>query len=157
MRWREMVWPVTARCDRLPVLGPLAMGVMLLGVGLIATGGGWPVAFTTPLLFAAGAGHAAGFSPLANRLTEAVLPAQAAALSGLVITASLVGQVLGVAAFAGIYLGAAPHGSAQALAATTGAIAAALVVTAACAYRALAPARAIQFRLSIHERGDTRL
>jgi hypothetical protein len=125
-----------AVADRLPVIGPLAMGAMLLGVGLIATGGGWPVALTTPLLFAAGAGHACGFSPLANRLTRAVRPAQAAALSGLVITASVVGQVLGVAAFSGIYLGAAPHGSAQALAATTGAIAAALVVTAVCTYRA---------------------
>jgi predicted MFS family arabinose efflux permease len=125
-----------AVADRLPVIGSLAMGAMLLGVGLIATGGGWPVALTTPLLFAAGAGHACGFSPLANRLTRAVRPAQAAALSGLVITASVVGQVLGVAAFSGIYLGAAPHGSAQALAATTGAIAAALVVTAVCTYRA---------------------
>jgi hypothetical protein len=43
------------------------------------------------------------------------------------ITASLVGQVLGVAAFGGIYLGAALHGSAHAFAATTGAISAALV------------------------------
>jgi hypothetical protein len=117
------------------------MAAMLLAVGLIATGGGWPVALTTPLLFAGGAGHAFAFSPLANRLTAAVRPEQVAALSGLVITASLVGQVLGVAVFAGIYLGAAAHDSAHALATTTGAIAAALVITALCAGRALAPAR----------------
>jgi predicted MFS family arabinose efflux permease len=140
--------------DRLPVLGPLVMGATLLGVGLTAIGGGWPVAITTPLLFAGGAGHAFGFSPLASRLTEAVRPAQAATLSGLVITASFVGQVLGVAAFVGIYLGAAPHGSAQALAETTGAIAAALVATAVCAHRALAPARAAHFRLCSHRTGD---
>ena len=141
--------------DRLPVLGPLIMGATLVGVGLIATAGGWPVELTTPLLFVGGVGHAFGFSPLATRLTEAVRPGQAAALSGLLITASLVGDVLGVAAFAGIYLGAAPHGSAQALAATTGAIAAALVATAVCAYRALAPARALQLRLCAHRAGDS--
>ena len=140
--------------DRLPVLGPLVMGAALLGVGLTAIGGGWPVALTTPLLFAGGLGHAFGFSPLASRLTDAVRPAQAAALSGLVITASLVSQVLGIAAFVGIYLGAAPHGSAQALAATTGAIAAALVATAVCAHRALAPARALHLRLCTHRTGD---
>jgi MFS family permease len=119
--------------ERLPVLGPLAMGAGLLGVGLLAAGGGWPVGLTTPLLFAAGAGHACGFSPLAARLTAAVRAEQAADLSGLVLTASLVGQVLGVAAFAGIYLGAAPRGSAHALALTTGALAASLTLTAACA------------------------
>jgi MFS family permease len=125
--------------ERLPVFGPLAMGAALLGVGLIAAGGGWPLASTAPLLFAGGAGHACGFSPLAHRLTAAVGPAQAGDVSGLILTASLVGQVLGVAAFVGIYLGAAPHGSADALARTTGALALSLLVTAACAFRALAP------------------
>jgi MFS family permease len=125
--------------DRLPILGPLVMAAALLGVGLIAAGGGWPVALTTPLLFAGGAGHACGFSPLANRLTGAVRPEQAADLSGLLMTASLVGSVLGIAVFAGVYLGAATDGSAHALAITTGALAAALVVTAGCALRALAP------------------
>lgn len=127
--------------DRLPVLGPLTMAAALLGIGLIAADGGWPVALTTPLLFVAGAGHACGFSPLANRLTAAVAPAQAGDVSGLLLTASLVGSVLGVAAFVGIYLSAAPHGSAHALAQTTGALAVALLATAACARRALAPTR----------------
>src|SRR5206468_738852 len=88
------------------------------------------------LLFAGGVGHACGFSPLANRLTAAVRPAQAADLSGLVMTASLVGNVLGVAAFAGVYLGAASDGSAHALELTTAVLAGALVATAACAARA---------------------
>jgi hypothetical protein len=76
------------------------------------------VPLTTPLLFAGGVGHACGFSPPANRLTAAVRPEQAADLSGLALTASLVGSVLGIAVFVGVYLGAAPHGSAHALAIT---------------------------------------
>jgi MFS family permease len=123
--------------ELLPVAGPLVMGAGLVAIGLLAEGGGWPVPATTPLLFCAGAGHACAFSPLANRLTTLVRPAQAADLSGLLLTASLIGQVLGVAAFTGIYLSAAPHGSARALALTTWVIAAALVATAACAVRVL--------------------
>jgi MFS family permease len=125
--------------DRLPVGGPLAMGAAIFAVGLIATRGGWPVAATAPLLFVAGAGHAWGFSPLANRLTVTVRPDQVGDLSGLLMTASLVGAVIGTAGFVGIYLGAEAHGSAHALARTTGVLAAALVVTAACAVRALPP------------------
>jgi Major Facilitator Superfamily len=125
--------------DRLPVLGPLAMGAALIAVGLIASGGGWPVALTAPLLFAGGAGHACGFSPLANRMTGAVLPAQVADLSGLLMTASLIGAVLGTAGFVGVYFGAAGDGSADALALTTGVLAGTLAVTAGCAVRALGP------------------
>jgi MFS family permease len=138
LTWTRM--SLAAR-ERLPVAGPILMGSALLGVGLVAAGGAWPVAVTTPLLFAGGVGHAFGFSPLANRLTEAVAPAQAADLSGLLITASLVGSVLGVASFVGVYLGAAPDGSAHALARTTGVLAVVLVATAACAYAALASTR----------------
>jgi len=144
----------TATRDRLPVLGPLVMGAALLAVGLIAARGGWPVALTAPLLFAAGAGHACGFSPLATRLIAAVRPEQAADLSGLIITASLVGSVLGIGALVGVYLGAAPDGSGHALALTTGVLAAALVATAACAFRALAPGRAMSLQLSTQQTGD---
>ena len=114
-------------------------GAAIFAVGLIATRGGWPVAATAPLLFVAGAGHACGFSPLANRLTVTVRPDQVGDLSGLLMTASLVGAVIGTAGFVGIYLGAEAHGSAHALARTTGVLAVALVVTAACAVRALSP------------------
>jgi MFS family permease len=125
--------------DRLPVLGLLAMGTALLTLGLIARGGGWQLAVIAPLLFVAGAGHACGFSPLANGLATAVRPDQAADLSGLIMTASLIGQVLGIATFVGIYLGATPHGSAHALALTTAAVATMLIVSACAAARALAP------------------
>jgi hypothetical protein len=120
------------------VLGPLAMGAALLGVGLIADDGRWPLGLIAPLLYAGGVGHACAFSPLTNRMAAAVRPAQASDLSGLVLTASLIGQVLGIAAFVGIYLDAAPHGADHALLLTTGAIAAALIVTTVCAYQALA-------------------
>jgi MFS transporter len=134
--------------ERLPVAGPVAMGGALLGIGIVASGGGWPVALTAPLLFAGGAGHACGFSPLANRLTTAIRPAQAADLSGLLMTATLVGVVIGTAGFVGVYLSAAPDGSAHALARTTGVLAGALVVTAACAVRAISrrPAPALDLR-----------
>jgi MFS family permease len=125
--------------DRLPALGLLTMGMALLGVGLVACGGGWPLALMAALLFAGGAGHACGFSPLANRLAAAVRPAQAADLSGLIMTASLIGQVVGIAVFVGIFLGTTSHGSPQALAITTGAIAAVLLVSAGLARRALTP------------------
>jgi hypothetical protein len=76
--------------------------------------------------------------PLTNRMAAAVRPVQASDLSGLILTASLIGQVLGVAAFVGIYLDAAPYDAAHALALTTGAIAAALIVTTLCTCAALA-------------------
>jgi MFS family permease len=125
--------------SRLPVIGPLVMGGALLAVGLAASGGGWPLGLSSPLLFAAGAGHAWGFSPLASRLTTLVRPAQAADLSGLVLTADFVGMVLGAAGFAGLYLSAAPDGSARALALTTAALTAALLICAACARSSLRP------------------
>jgi hypothetical protein len=124
--------------ERLPVLGPVAMASALLGLGLIAGDGRWPLALIAPLLYAGGIAHACSFSPLTNRMATAVRPAQASDLSGLVLTASLVGQVLGVAAFVGVYLDAAPHGAAHALALTTGAIAAALIITTLCAHEVLA-------------------
>jgi hypothetical protein len=128
----------SSRRARLPVFGPLVMGAALLGVGLIDSGGEWRTGATAPLLFAAGSGHALGFSPLANQLTAVTRPAQAASLSGLILTASLIGQAAGVAAFVGVYLSAGSH----ALAITTAAIAAVLVLDATCARAAVAQAAA---------------
>jgi MFS family permease len=124
----SLTWPRTGTTlrDRLPVAGPLVMAAVLLAVGLIARGGAWPVALMTPLLLCGGAAHACAFSPLAARLTTVVRAEQAADLSGLVLTASLVGQVVGVAVFVGVYLSAAPQGSAHAFALTTVALAVAL-------------------------------
>ena len=123
--------------ERLPILGPLVMGAALLTLGLTAGDRGWPLALVVPLLFAGGVGHAWGFSPLANRLTTLVEPAQRADLSGLILTADWIGIALGVATFAGIYLSAASNGSMHALAITAYALAGALIATAACALAAL--------------------
>jgi hypothetical protein len=123
---------------RLPMLGPLVMATALLGIGLSVEGHRWSLALTTPLLFAAGLGHACGFSPLAHGLVRAVREAQAAHLSGLILTASLAGQVIGIAAFVGVYLSAAARSSAHGLVVTTWALSAVLALTAACASRASA-------------------
>jgi MFS family permease len=122
--------------ERLPVVGPIVMGAALLTLGLVADGGGWPLGLIAPLLYAGGIGHACSFSPLTNRMLAVVDPAQASDMSGLVLTASLIGQVIGIAVFAGVYLGAAPDGPAHALASTTRAITGALILTTACAYAA---------------------
>jgi hypothetical protein len=121
---------------RLPTFGPVVMGAALLGVGLIADEHGWSPA---PLLFAAGFGQACAFSPLAARLASAVRRAHAAQLSGLILTASLVGQVVGIAVFVGIYLSAAAKSSAYGLAVTTWGLSVALALTAAFAFQATAP------------------
>jgi predicted MFS family arabinose efflux permease len=140
----SLAWTHAARAmsDRLQVIGPLIMAAALLSIGLVAADGGWPVGLTTMLLFCAGAGHASLFSPLSNRLTTVIRAANAADLSGLIITASLVGQVLGVAGFAGIYLGALSRGSAHAFALTAGVLTVSLVVTAACSLKAVSAIRA---------------
>jgi MFS family permease len=121
---------------RLPIIGPLVMSIALLGIGLSIDGHRWSPALTTPLLFVAGLGHACGFSPLAHGLAGAVRQAQAAHLSGLILTASLVGQVVGIAAFVAVYLSAAARSSAHGLFVTTWALSCVLAVTAACAFRA---------------------
>jgi hypothetical protein len=121
---------------RLPIVGPVVMGTALLGIGLSADTHGWTATLTTPLLFAGGIGHAWAFSPLADRLAGAALPAQAAQLSGLILTASVVGQVVGVAAFVGVYLTAGAQRPAHGLAVTTLVLSLVLAFTAASAARA---------------------
>jgi MFS family permease len=136
LTWSRFPPPVR---DRLPILGPLVMGAALLAVGLMTSNGQWDAALSAPLLFAGGAGHAWGFSPLASRLTSSVSSANAPDMTGFILTASLVGQVIGVATFTGVYLSHATPGPAAALAVTTGVLAASLVVTAACAWAAVSP------------------
>jgi hypothetical protein len=117
----------------LPPGGAIAMAAAIFGVGLLARDGGWSTAAAAPLLLLAGAGHALAFSPLAHRLTTSVRPAQAADLSGLLLTANVLSQVAGVAGPGGLYLSLQARGSGSALAITTGALAAVLVLAAATA------------------------
>jgi hypothetical protein len=117
------------------------MAAALVAVGAIAGTGRWPAVAIAVSLVLAGAGHACGFSPLANRLTTAVDRTRAADLSGLILTASLVGQVVGVAAFTGIYLSASGRGPARALELTTTVTAAVLLACVGLAWRASPAAR----------------
>jgi MFS family permease len=95
-----------------------------LVVSVVATGASpWSLA---PLLVLAGAGHAAGYSPLIARLSDLVPPRRASALSALNTTGPLVAQTVAIAAIGGIYL-------ASGLAWSLGTTAAALVVGAGCA------------------------
>lgn len=117
--------------NRLPPLGALTLAAALVAVGLIAGTGRWPLDAVAPLLLIAGAGHAAGFYPLAHRLTSTTELDRASDLSGLILTAGLIGQVIGVAAFTGIYLNIVSDGAPNALRATTLAIGGALVACTA--------------------------
>jgi MFS family permease len=86
----------------------------------------------------AGAGHAAGYSPLVAGLSDLVPPHRASAFSALNTTGPLVAQTVAIAVIGGIYLAA---GLAWAL----GTTAVALLVGAGCAAtarRAASPAAA---------------
>ncbi|URN00088.1 MFS transporter [Actinomadura madurae] len=94
--------PLRARTN-LPTIGLLCFAVAVSILSVLA-GDGWPVFLSIPLLFAAGAGHAAGFSPLVDRITGAVGPAQASSVSALTNTGTLLSNVLAIALFGGVYL-----------------------------------------------------
>jgi MFS family permease len=135
----SLTWPRlgdTLRA-RLPLAGPLVMGAALVGVGVLTDRPRWPALAAAPLLYLAGAGHACGYSPLANRLTGLVDARRVTELSALLMIAALVGQIVGVAGLAGVYLGAAGQGSGGALVLTTALAAGALALAALAAGRAL--------------------
>jgi MFS family permease len=96
--------PLRARTN-LPTIGLLCFATAASALAVLA-GDGWPVLPSIPLLFAAGAGHAAGFSPLVDRITGAVGPAQASSVSALTNTGTLLSNVLAIALFGGVYLSA---------------------------------------------------
>ncbi|MDR7382948.1 MFS transporter [Promicromonospora iranensis] len=105
----------------LPVAGPVVLATV---VAVVATGASpWSLA---PLLVLAGAGHAAGYSPLVAGLSDLVPPVRASAFSALNTTGPLVAQTVAIATIGGIYLAA---GMPWAL----GATAAVLVAGSACA------------------------
>jgi hypothetical protein len=87
----------------------------------------------TPLLFLAGAGHAAGFSPLVEQVAGTVGAERASAVSALTNTGTLLANVLAIATLGDIYL-AAPR-SADGLTRVSELIAVILVVAAAGAWR----------------------
>jgi MFS family permease len=126
--------------SRLPVAGPLVFGGAIAVLAVLVAGGDRPGAATVPLLYAAGAGHAAGFSPLFTSLLARIEPRYAATVSGMASTGTLLAGVLSVSTLGGVYLavvGDDPTRSATGLAAVTALVAALLVFGALLARRSL--------------------
>lgn len=87
----------------LPTTGLLCFAAAASCLALL-TEDGWPALLSIPLLFGAGMGHATGFSPVVDRITNAVGPAQASSVSALTNTGTLLSNVLAIAVFGGVYL-----------------------------------------------------
>lgn len=127
----------------LPVAGPLAFAAC--AVTLVAlTRHGWLGPVSVPLLFMAGAGHAAGYSPLIARVSSLIDPRRASALSALNSTGPLLAGVLAVATVGGLYFAAGSPSTG--LTRVTAAIAALLLTATACATR-------VALTAGKHERG----
>jgi predicted MFS family arabinose efflux permease len=116
----------------LPVAGPLCFAAGALALARLAADG-WPGPGSVPLLLLAGAGHAAGYSPLIARLSALVGPAHASAPSAFNSTGTMLAAVTGVAALGGLFLSAPT--TAAGLWLTTRLAAGLLVAGAVCAAR----------------------
>ncbi|MEV5555561.1 MFS transporter [Nonomuraea wenchangensis] len=123
----------------LPIAGPLAFAAGALLLVLLLRDRWQPVA-AVPLLLLAGAGHAAGYSPLIARITTLVEPRLASAVSALNATGPVLAGVTAVAGLGSVYF-AAPA-SADGLLRVVTAVAALLAAGAACAARVAVAARA---------------
>ena len=127
------------RRTRMPIQGTLCMAAAIATIGVACDVAGWTPFVVLPFLFVAGIGHALGFSPLANSLTTRVLPQRTSDFSGVLLSAATIGNVLGVAAFSGIYLSATHSGGASALEPACLAIAGTLTLGSMCARAATRP------------------
>lgn len=133
----------------LPIAGPLVMGLGLLAFALADAHSHTVAAPLLVLLFAAGCGHALGYSPLANRMTGLVGATQVTELSGLLLVGALIGQVIGVAGIAGIYLSRAAAGTGHALAVASGV--AVVALTGAAGAAAWTVRRSRRFPVAVYE------
>lgn len=114
----------------LPMAGPILYAVGLVSVVIVIGNQGRPIA-TIPLLLIAGAGHAAGYSPLIARISARVEPRLASAISALNSTGPTLAEVIAVAGLGSVYFAAST--SAEGLLRVTAAVAVLLVVATACA------------------------
>ncbi|SDS23173.1 MFS transporter [Microlunatus soli] len=90
----------------LPVAGPIACAAgMILVVALFREN--WQPGGSAPLLVLAGAGHAAGYSPLIARITAGIDPRLASAISALNSTGPTLAEVVAVAGLGSLYFAAA--------------------------------------------------
>jgi predicted MFS family arabinose efflux permease len=118
--------------NALPIAGPIAFAA---GASLLVSGASddWPGAASIPLLLLAGAGHAAGYSPLIARVSSLVDARLASALSALNSTGPMLAGVVTVAGLGSLYF-AAPTSSGG-LWRATAAMVALLIAGTACALR----------------------
>lgn len=116
--------------NALPVAGPLAFAAGA-GALVILFRFHWHPVGSLPLLVIAGAGHAAGYSPLIARISALVEPHLASAMSALNSTGPMLAGVTAIAGLGSVYF-AAPT-SADGLIRVVAAVAALLAVATACA------------------------
>ncbi|MEV5888158.1 hypothetical protein [Nonomuraea fuscirosea] len=124
----------------LPIAGPIAFaaGVTLL---VLLCGARWQPVGSVPPLMLAGAGHAAGYSPLIASITARVEPWLASAVSALNATGPVLAGVIALAGLGSVYF-AAPS-SADGLLRVVAALAALLGIGTVCAVRATLAIRAV--------------
>ncbi|WP_034521242.1 MFS transporter [Actinomadura rifamycini] len=120
--------------DALPVAGPIAFACGTVALAILVRDQ-WHAYASAPLLFLAGAGHAAGYSPLIARIASLVEPRLASAVAALNSTGPMLAGVVAVAGLGGVYF-AAPA-SAAGLLRVAAAVAVLLALGAVCAARAL--------------------
>jgi predicted MFS family arabinose efflux permease len=106
----------------LPVGGPVALGAGALVIAALA-GTSWPLV-VEPVLFIAGAGHAAGYGPVAARTVARVRAKHAPEASALLATGSVLASSFAVATLGSLYI-------------ASGLTAVALGIAATCAVAAL--------------------
>lgn len=120
------------RC--LPVVGPMVFAVGSVVAVLLCREQRPPIG-AAAVLFLAGAGHAAGYSPLIARITSRVDSRLASAISALNATGPTLAEVMAVAGLGTVYFGA--PSSADGLLRVAAAVALLLAVASACAALAL--------------------
>lgn len=142
----------------LPVIGPLLCAASLLAMVALDRDE-WAAARSVPLLLLAGAGHAAGYSPLISLVTAKLDPALASAVSALNSTGPVLAEVVAVAGLGALYFAA--DRSSDGLLHVAGAVALLLCVAAGCATMALRAVRlsggkGLLVRRDAHGRSDRR-
>jgi MFS family permease len=100
----------------LPVGGPLALGGGAVAIAALA-GRSWPLV-VEPVLFVAGAGHAAGYGPVAARTVARVRAQHAPEASALLATGSVLASSFAIATLGSLYLSAGLTAVAIGIAAT---------------------------------------
>lgn len=116
----------------LPIAGPIAFAVGAALLVLLFRDQWQPVA-SMPLLLLAGAGHAAGYSPLIAQITSLVEPRLASAISALNSTGPMLAGVTAVAGLGSVYFAASS--SADGLLQVVTAVAVLLAIGTTCAIR----------------------